>query len=1136
MNNPDSENNQNSFFDPDSHFDREGENKLKQDDLLRRLASPSEEKKPTKPDLADTQPNRISGAPKSSGGLNSEIQNTQQSDNTNISCPAGQVDKAAGWYGEDEGPLPSETPNISQTTVIPVDPNPANQVTRAINTPFNNNSEDLTVPPTNSSGYVTLPNQVHEVDENATRVTPAAYIPPTAGNYAPKAGYRGRGPLNSYPAVAAKPVGKAASKPRQPAKSRDWRSSLGCLLRLSIGAVFIGIFILVVVLSFFIYQYFSIASALPSVNDLSKQAAQFETTRILDRNGNVLYEILDPNAGKRTYVPLNKISPNLVAATIATEDKNYYTNPGFDPFAILRALFQNYLSNTTVSGASTITQQLARALLLSAQERSQQTVERKAREIVLASEITRRYSKDEILELYFNQIYYGNLSYGIEAAAETYFNTSADKLTLGQAAFLAGLPQEPAVYDIFSNRNETLSRQKQVLILMYQLSQSNNCISVSNSSKPVCVDENAAAQASTEIDNYQFQQPQESMRYPHWVNYIRSLLDAQYDPQTIYTSGFTVYTTLDPGLEDMAQQIVTNQIKTLSNIHVTDGALVAIKPSTGEILAMVGSADFNNAAIAGQINMAVSPRQPGSSIKPLTYVTAFEKGWTPSTLIWDVPSQFTPSGNPNDTTGPYVPTDYDGKYRGPVTVRESLASSLNIPAVKTLQFVGIYGDPSNPSQGGLIRMAQRFGITTLTRKDYGLALTLGGGDVTPLELTGAYAVFANNGARIPPVAITKIVDHLGNVVFNYQVPQAVQIIRPEHAYLITSILSDNLARTPTFGANSVLNLPFQVAVKTGTTNDFRDNWTLGYTPDLAVGVWVGNADYTPMIHSTGVSGAAPIWAQFMKGALQSLTGGNPTHFTQPAGIIQRVVCTVSGTEPSDWCPSQRGEIFASNQPPLPKEDDLWQKVTIDTWTGQRASAACSDFTADQFALNVSDPDAIQWIQTTADGKAWAASAGFKDPIYFSPTRDCKLDDPRPTILFEGFTDGQTVNSPSVDIYAVVSATSQFQDFRLQYGVGDDPVDWKNLVKKSTNQYKQPGLIYSWDLTSMPAGKVTLRIYMDSTEGRFAEKRIHLDIEVPTPTPTETAIPTDTQTPIPESTDTPFPTPTDVPVSLDTSAP
>jgi hypothetical protein len=307
MNNSDSDNNQNSLFDPDSHFDPDGDNKSKQDDLLRRLAASSDEKKPAKPDPGDTQPHHPTGSPDATGGWYSEIQNPQESNDENVNRhPTGHPDETGGWYGEDEGPLPSETPDNSQTTSIPIDPKPGSEVTRATNTPFYNNSEDQTVPPAYSSGNATLPNQVNEFDENATRVTPAAYTPPTAGNYSNRAANRGRSPANSYPAVSARPVGKASAKPRQPAKSKDWRSNLGCLLRLSIGAVFVGILVLVLVLSFFIYQYFSIAAALPSVNDLSKQASQFETTRILDRNGNVLYEILDPNAGKRTYVPLIK--------------------------------------------------------------------------------------------------------------------------------------------------------------------------------------------------------------------------------------------------------------------------------------------------------------------------------------------------------------------------------------------------------------------------------------------------------------------------------------------------------------------------------------------------------------------------------------------------------------------------------------------------------------------------------------------------------------------------------------------------------------------------------------------------------------------------------------------------------------
>jgi len=448
-----------------------------------------------------------------------------------------------------------------------------------------------------------------------------------------------------------------------------------------------------------LYQYYSIARTLPSVSDLRERASQFETTRILDRNGNVLYEIIDPTAGRRTYVPLERISPNVVAATIATEDKDFYSHPGFDPWAIIRALWENYRTEGQGGGASTITQQLARNLLLTPEERVQRTYTRKAREIILAAEITRRYSKDEILELYLNENYYGNLAYGIEAAAETYFNKTADQLTLAESAFLAGLPQSPSIYDIFTNPEITLTRHQQVLVLMFQLSLERGCIPVSNSDEPVCVTPPDATSAANEIKAYPFRPPNIEIKYPHWVNYVRGQLEELYDPQTIYRSGFTIYTTLDPNLQDTAQRIVTEQVAALIDKNAHNGALVAIKPSTGEILAMVGSANFYDDSIDGQVNMATSPtRQPGSSIKPINYVAAFEKGWTPATLIWDVPSEFPPSGNPNDPREPYKPVNYDNRFHGPVTVRTALSNSFNVPAVKTLNFVGIYDDPETPEK------------------------------------------------------------------------------------------------------------------------------------------------------------------------------------------------------------------------------------------------------------------------------------------------------------------------------------------------------------------------------------------------------------------------------------------------------
>jgi membrane peptidoglycan carboxypeptidase len=610
------------------------------------------------------------------------------------------------------------------------------------------------------------------------------------------------------------------------------------------------------------------------------------------------------------------------------------------------------------------------------------------------------------------------------------------------------------------------------------------------------------------------------------VNYIRTLLENQYGSQTIYRAGFSVYTTLNPDLQDAAERIVNQQVQSLKDRNVTGGALVAIRPSTGEILAMVGSPDYyagqdSTQPATGMVNMAISPRQPGSSIKPLTYTAAFEKGWTPATLIWDVPSDFPPSGDPSDPRPPYQPVDYDGRFHGPVTVRSALANSFNVPAVKTLQFVGVY------NEGGLIPMAKRLGITTLTRNDYGLALTLGGGDVSLLELTSAYGVFANDGRRIPPATITRILDFNGQEVYRYQVPPGDQVIKAEHTFLISSILSDNEARTPMFGANSVLNLSFQVAAKTGTTNDFRDNWTLGYTPDLVVGVWVGNPDYTPMQHTTGLTGAAPIWSEFMTYAIQQLTGGNPTPFNRPANIVDRVICEISGTEPSQWCPRQRSEFFTADQPPLPKEQDLWRKVLVDTWTGKLASSDCLDYTSEEMSVNVSDPTAIKWITEDAGGQAWAQEMGFSTPLYFAPTQECKAEDPHPILSFAYPRDGATITTSPLDIYIQANATANYDKWELFFGLGQNPVEWTKL-EQSKKPLPQPDKVISWDIRALPAGEVTLRLYLTSTTGTFAQKIIHLNLQVPTPTPTTTPTSTTTNTPTPTRTMTPTPSSTPTP--------
>jgi penicillin-binding protein 1C len=981
-----------------------------------------------------------------------------------------------------------------------------------------------------------LPRRVDELDLEGTRVSPVAYDPPS------------RPRSTSAQTRLARP----AQPPMQPPVSGgtiplDWRSGWGgCLIRGFLVALFGLVVLLIIGGSGLLFSYYSIARTLPSVEDLQNRASQFETTRILDRNGNPLYEILDPTAGRRTYVTLDKIAPVLIAATISTEDKDFYEHPGFDAVAIIRALWENYRTSGQGGGASTITQQLARALLLSPEERAERTYSRKAREIILAAEITRRYSKDDILELYLNEIYYGNLAYGIEAAAETYFGKTANQLTLAEASFLAGLPQSPSVYDIYTNPEITLARQQQVLVLMYGLSQVNGCIKVSNSEVPICVDETAAANAANEIKSYTFKSPDINARYPHWVNFVRSELEELYDAQTIYRSGFIVYTTLDPTLQDEAQRLVTEQVSLLADKNAHNGALVAIRPSTGEILAMVGSPDFNNDAISGQVNMADSPtRQPGSSIKPINYIAAFEKGWTPATLIWDVPSEFPPSGDPNDTREPYRPVNYDGNFHGPVTVRTALSNSFNIPAVKTLDFVKIYDDPNTPQRDGMIAMAERLGITTFTRPDYGLALTLGGGDVSLLELTSAYSVFANSGRKVPPVAILRIVDFEGNIVYEYQPPQQPeQVIRAEHAFLMSSILSDNETRAWMFGRNSLLNLPFQVAAKTGTTNDFRDNWTLGYTPDLVTGVWVGNADYTPMVNTTGLTGAAPIWSSFMQYAVPIVSGGAPTPFSIPPGITQMAICSVSGAEASQSCRGgQRNEFFASDQPPLPPSQDLLRRVNIDTWTGLIGGNACQDFVKDETVMNVSDKWARQWLRSGA-GRDWLESHDMPRNPFFAPDRECSESDPRPVLQFSNLNESSVIIDASLPIQGVIDVKNGgFTGWRLEYGAGQDPGQW-NILAQGTNAFPNPSLIHTWNLQGITDNKVTLRLYLSNGEDNFAERRVTITLNIPTPTSLPTMTPTATQPPpttipataIPTDTSTPPPIPTDTPTQFPTDIP
>ncbi|MGC9083250.1 MAG: transglycosylase domain-containing protein, partial [Anaerolineae bacterium] len=864
--------------------------------------------------------------------------------------------------------------------------------------------------------------------------------PATGGQPSRPLGY----PTGPYP----------AAPPRPRSNRRAW------VFFIAATVAFILFFVLFAAV---VTGYAIIAAQLPPPEELLARQSPFVSSKIYARDGSLLYEVMDPRGGRRVYVPLDRISPYLIQATIATEDADFYRHPGFDPLAMLKAIYRNLRAGETVSGASTITQQLARNLLLSPEERTQRTAWRKIKEVILAYEIGRRYPRNTILEIYLNEIYYGNLAYGIEAAAETYFGVTAAELSLAQASFLAGLPQSPATYDVFAGgRERALARQKDVLRLMV---------------KEGYITQAQADAAAAEMAAYEFRPlvPQDRIPAPHFVIYVRQQIEQIFGPEVLYRgSGLRIYTTLDPGLQSLAEQIVAQHVAALADHQASNGALVAMEPSTGYILAMVGSADFYNEEIDGQVNMAVAPRQPGSAIKPLTYVAAFERGWTPATLIWDLPTAFPDGVNP-----PYVPRNYDGRFHGPVLVRSALANSYNIPAVKALQFIGI---------PALKEMAARLGITTLTREDYGLSLTLGGGEVPLLELTGAYAVFANGGVRVPPTPILYIEDNQGNILLDHRRPPAGEpVIRPEHAYLITSILSDRQARCPAFGCPNALELSRPAAAKTGTTNDYRDAWTVGYTPDLVVGVWVGNADNSEMDRVAGSMGAAPIWHDFMEAALK----GKPVRdFVRPPGIVEREICADSGAQPSPYCPRRRMEIFAADQPPLGPEHDWYQ------W--------CNG----QVMVVIPDPQGWEWAQT----QDWGG-------LPLAPLGTCLPESGQPEVYISFPSPDATV-SGVVAVMGTVSVPN-FDHYNVEYGLGENPIGW-GWVSGPHLAPVRDGQITVWDTSLLAPGVYTLRVTAWDRLGRTYEARVRCIV---TPPPTATlAPPTDTPTPTPPPTDTPTPTP------------
>ncbi len=689
---------------------------------------------------------------------------------------------------------------------------------------------------------------------------------------------------------------------------------------------------------------------LPAPDRLYERAAA-PSTRIYDRQGRLLYEILDPHGGAHTPVSLAQIPTACVNAAISTEDASFYRNPGVDGWAILRALWINLRGGEILSGGSTITQQLARNLLLSPEERVEISLERKLRESILAWRLARTYSKDEILTLYLNETYYGNLAYGIEAAARTYFSKSAAELDLAECALLVGLPQSPARYNPLQAPDVALARQSVVLGLM--------------------VKHGHISQPEAELalrEKLHFASVPFPIQAPHFVMYVRGQLEHEFGLEAIYTQGLQVHTTLDLDAQNAARRIVQYRLAQLADPradqpphNVRNGAVVVMDPSSGEVLAMVGSPDYFDPRIDGAVNSTVTSRQPGSSIKPITYAAAFDPArpdpFTAATMMVDVRTAYvTREGDP------YVPRNYDRQWHGPVLLRQALASSYNLVAVKVMEHVGIEQ---------MAALARSMGITTFDDTDrFGLALTLGGGEVRLLELTAAYGAFANGGHRVEAVTIERVTDSAGRLLKVWQTTPGPRVMDERVTYLITDVLGDNLARSPTFGENSALRLSRPAAAKTGTTTDWRDNWTLGYTPDLVVGVWAGNVDNEPMEHVSGVVGAAPVWHDVM----ETLLKGRPAReFVEPPGMVRVEVCADSGLRPhaggrrqeagrqAARCPYTINELFIAGTEPAQLDDWHWL-FALDARNGLLAGPDCPPHLIVQERYTLYPAEALDWAR------------------------------------------------------------------------------------------------------------------------------------------------------------------------------
>ena len=827
--------------------------------------------------------------------------------------------------------------------------------------------------------------------------------------------------------------------------------------------VMLLILALAMVMTVFLFVWFG--KDLPSPTRVVRREGF--ASRIYDRNGELLYDLYHDQ--KRQPVGWNDIPEALKLATVAVEDKAFYSHKGFDPLTPFR-IIKNVFYFGKITGGSTLTQQLTRNVLLT----NERTVIRKIKELILSIQIDAKYSKDDILLMYLNEAPYGGAAWGVGTAAEQYFGKKVNDLNTAESAILAGLPQLPNVYSPFSKTPTAyISRTEHVLNRMKE---------------DGYIDDEVYKKTLEEVKNYKFFENQSKFLAPHFIFWIKDVLAEKYGQEAVDAGGFKITTTLDLKIQNEVQKIVSDEIDKSEKLGISNGAALVMDPTNGQILAMVGSRGYDSDKTDGKFNVVTQGlRQPGSAIKPITYLMGIRKGYTAASMIMDTPVSFPVAGQKD-----YSPQNYNGKFNGPMSFRNALGNSINTTAVKMLARVGVKN---------MLQQAYEMGLTTLeptdeNMKKFGFAVTLGGADVKMLELGSAYSAFANGGKRVEPVGVLRVEDKDGRVLEEYREVAGKSVMSPQEAFIISNILMDNSARSLTFGAVNSLIIPnYQVAVKTGTTNDKRDNWTIGWTPNLITTVWVGNNDNSEMGKiSSGVSGAAPIWRKVM---LFTLPLRNKVDFPIPDKIVNALVDKLSGYGVHDGFDSKTEYFIDGTQTNIPDPIHLKLKVCRDKiGLATPEDVANGNYNEKEyFSFREDDPistDGRNRWQEGIDG--WINQQANKD-AYFPPQNYCR-NDGLVGVNFDQPGDRSTTGN-SVSVKISTSSVKKIVEAKLW-------VDG-NEVKSWTERPFETEI-------KMNDGPHVLKTRIQDKDGASAEKEIRIGVNVawdwaPSPTPTMTPIPT-----------------------------